>query len=215
VLSVVLLGCVVIFLIKFSHPDDKNVAVFPKVVVVSGLWLAAATILVLPFDIANTYSSFSMGVLWEVLYVLVAVYIFALIPFAYFFYESDVDPNEKQGCLSSQLGQSMTYTIVTFVVFAAICTIMYAFMGTAEIPYSLMRQSAGNMAAVTSAGVVADLPSPPGCAGRWCRVSEEEWVVPVTLPVYVIAFLAFLGWFFFAVFVGVGLAALPMDLINE
>ncbi len=29
------------------------------------------------------------------------------------------------------------------------------------------------------------------------------------------AFMAFIGWFFFVLFGGVGLSALPMDLINE
>jgi fatty acid desaturase len=119
---------------------------------VSGLWLAAATILVLPFDIANVYSNFSVGLLWRVLYIIIPVFVFALIPFAYFFYESDMDPAEKGGCLNSQLGQSIIYTMVTFVVFSVICLIMFAFLGNAEIPYTLMQQIPDTVTAVTPRG---------------------------------------------------------------
>merc|ERR1712176_819518 len=39
--------------------------------------------------------------------------------------------------------------------------------------------------------------------------------VQVTFPVYSMALLAFLGWFLFVVFAGMGLPALPWDLFNE
>jgi hypothetical protein len=41
-------------LIIFGHPDDKNMAVLPKVVTVFGLWLSFASVLVLPYDVANS-----------------------------------------------------------------------------------------------------------------------------------------------------------------
>lgn len=37
----------------------------------------------------------------------------------------------------------------------------------------------------------------------------------MSFPLYVIAFMAFLGWFFFTIFAGVGFAALPLELIQE
>jgi len=48
-----------------------------------------------------------------------------------------------------------------------------------------------------------------------CSTNRFTWTVAVTFPVYVIAFLSFLGWWFFTLFAGVGLIALPLDLINE
>ena len=38
--------------------------------------------------------------------------------------------------------------------------------------------------------------------------------VPVTFSVYMIACMSFLGWFFFVIFAGVGLVAVPTDLIS-
>jgi LMBR1 domain-containing protein 1 len=40
-------------LVYYQHPDDKNDAYFPKVVVIFGFVLAGATTLLLPLDVAN------------------------------------------------------------------------------------------------------------------------------------------------------------------
>ena len=37
----------------------------------------------------------------------------------------------------------------------------------------------------------------------------------VGFPVYVMAIISFVGWFIFVIFGGVGLTALPMDMIME
>ena len=36
----------------------------------------------------------------------------------------------------------------------------------------------------------------------------------MSFPVYVMALLSFVGWFFFFIFAGVGLSALPIDLLQ-
>ncbi len=40
-------------LVKYQHPDDKNEAWFPKLVVWTGFIVAGATVLLLPLDVAN------------------------------------------------------------------------------------------------------------------------------------------------------------------
>ena len=40
-------------MVKYQHPDDKNDAYFPKLVVLFGFVLAGATVLLLPLDVAN------------------------------------------------------------------------------------------------------------------------------------------------------------------
>ena len=39
--------------------------------------------------------------------------------------------------------------------------------------------------------------------------------MPVTFPIYVMGLTSFIGWFFFILFAGVGLSALPLDYILE
>ncbi len=50
---VILLIVGLYFVIKYQHPDDKNDAYVPKLVVWLGLVLAGATVLLLPLDVAN------------------------------------------------------------------------------------------------------------------------------------------------------------------
>ncbi len=54
VISFFLLAVVSLYLVvKYQHPDDKNDAYLPKLVVMFGIVLAGATVLLLPLDVAN------------------------------------------------------------------------------------------------------------------------------------------------------------------
>lgn len=77
----------------FQSEDDKNTAVSPKVAVVLGLTLMFLLVLMLPLDVANRASDggLSMGLLWQIVYMLVAVMCIGVIPFMMFYYESE-DP---------------------------------------------------------------------------------------------------------------------------
>jgi hypothetical protein len=62
-----------------------------KIVTVFGLWLAFASVLVLPYDVANTSSSGGGGInvalIWQIVFIILAILIAFIIPFAFFFYE--------------------------------------------------------------------------------------------------------------------------------
>lgn len=90
-------------LINYQHPDDKNQAYFPKFVVVFGLTVAFLSILMLPADVANRQAckhaiyngacnfTLPMKDLWLAIYILDAILVFFVIPFAMFYYEGDQD----------------------------------------------------------------------------------------------------------------------------
>lgn len=46
-------------------------------------------------------------------------------------------------------------------------------------------------------------------------VTQETMNLSVGPPIYIIGILSFVGWIFFVLFGGVGLTALPLDLILE
>ena len=50
--------------------------------------------LVLPYDVINSRDNGDVRVdlIWQIIYITVAVMISVVIPFAFFFYESDTDP---------------------------------------------------------------------------------------------------------------------------
>jgi LMBR1 domain-containing protein 1 len=103
VVSVIVLLVSFYLLINYQHPDDANQAYFPKLVVVVGLTVAAISILMLPADVANRQAcrhaiyngacnlTLPMKTLWIIVYIVDAVLVFLVIPFAMFYYEGDQD----------------------------------------------------------------------------------------------------------------------------
>lgn len=106
-LIISIIVCIVTFifnvyiLINYQHPDDSNQAYFPKVLVVLGLSVAEISILMLPADVANKHAckhsiwngacnyTLPMKQLWYAVYIIDAVLVFLVIPFAIFYYEGD------------------------------------------------------------------------------------------------------------------------------
>lgn len=200
--------------VKFSHPDDKNEAIFPKIVVIFGLFLAFTSVLIMPYDIANTRGSggnLRVDVLWQIVYVILAIMVFGVIPFAYFFYENDMDPDRaNKSCCASQLGQAIWYSLGFAIVFILLLVILYAVINEAQIPVTEVVYHHGVMKQM---GI--QLPKTSGCELPQCWSAETMWPISVSFPIYLVAFMSFIGWFFFTMFVGVGLIALPLDFINE
>lgn len=101
IVAVIILCANVYVLISYQHPEDRNQAWFPKLIVVFGLSLACWTLLMLPMDVANRAAcpvgtalttcnpTFPMATLWYIAYITNIVLVFAIIPFAYFYYEAD------------------------------------------------------------------------------------------------------------------------------
>eukprot|EP01083_Nonionella_stella_P225055 800534_1 len=112
VLSTVILVTAFFVLIRFSHPDDKSTAYFPKGIVVFGLYVACATVLTLPFDVANSVGAgggLDVATLWQIVFITATALIIVIIPFAFFYYESEVDPDAvKSGELTQWEGQLPT-----------------------------------------------------------------------------------------------------------
>lgn len=88
-------------IVIYQHPEDKNQAWFPKIVLLLGLCVSIWTVLLFPLDVANQEScsydvplgdcsfTFPMQAMWEGLYIANMILVFVLIPFTMFFYESD------------------------------------------------------------------------------------------------------------------------------
>jgi LMBR1 domain-containing protein 1 len=102
-LSLVLVAVNVYVLVHYQHPDDVNQAWFPKIVVVFGLWLAMATVLLFPLDVANRAAcaasvvesacrlALPMDHMWQAVFISNLVMTCFFIPFTLFFYEGDSD----------------------------------------------------------------------------------------------------------------------------
>jgi LMBR1 domain-containing protein 1 len=123
----------------YQHPEDKNQAWFPKVVVLLGLCVAIWTVLLFPLDVANEQScsldiplvdctsTFPMATLWEALYLCNMILVFALIPFSMFYYEGDSEWTAGKRAASAAL-----WTLGVVAVAAGVICIPWAFGGYAQ-----------------------------------------------------------------------------------
>eukprot|EP00164_Ancoracysta_twista_P001856 GFYU01002440.1.p1 GENE.GFYU01002440.1~~GFYU01002440.1.p1 ORF type:complete len:480 (-),score=160.37 GFYU01002440.1:238-1677(-) len=184
----------------YQDPDDYNVAIWPKIVVVFSLTTIMLSVLVLPFDVANRGSGNSLDtkLLWEFVFMIASILLIFVIPFSLFFYESDDESPRKQ------FMGAVKWMIGFFLVFGLIFGLMYGLIGFTEIDYVVLKPDAFYTPA-------AALPA----ACQTCTREDRHVSFRVTFPVYLVAFLSFVGWFFFVLFGGIGFVALPMDLINS
>ncbi|GLJ39322.1 hypothetical protein SUGI_0802570 [Cryptomeria japonica] len=225
--------CVLVFLfniyllINFQHPDDLNQAYFPKLVVVLGLSVAEISILMLPADVANQHAcshaiyngacklTLPMKDLWLAIYILDAVLVFFVIPFAMFYYEGDQEKSIGKRVLSA-----LMWVIMTAVVVGLVLGILYGLVGKVDFTVRHL-SSATNTFPSSWSDLSSNRPCIQGtngsslqCAAYTARSSSEStWTMRTTFPEYVVALATIVGSVLFSIFGGVGIACLPLGLI--
>jgi len=121
--AMAVVGCVLLtgisfyILIYYSHPDDRNQAYFPKVVVVLTLSLSEIAVVMLSLDVANqagvvgcgqsnnNCGGLNLAVAWQAIFGTALVFVGGVIPFAIFFYEA----NEDGRSVRSRLCEALQY----------------------------------------------------------------------------------------------------------
>ncbi|KAK4749513.1 hypothetical protein SAY87_026962 [Trapa incisa] len=226
IVAIVVCVLVLIFnvylLVNYQHPDDVNQAYFPKIVVVIGLSVAAISILMLPADVANRQAcrhaiyngacnlTLPMKDLWLAIYIVDAILVFFVIPFAMFFYEGDQD---KSACKRTK--SAALWVAVTALVCGLVLGILYGLVGKVDFTVRHLSSS------TTSFPSSWDFSHGQQCIGNLneCAAylapasSEKTWTMQTTFPEYVVALATIVGSVLFTIFGGVGIACLPLGLI--
>jgi len=243
VVAFVLLTIIGLYLVvKYQHPDDKNDAYLPKLVVLFGFVLSGATVLLLPLDVANNEGfagcdgwatafcgGLNMALFWEIFYWLITVWLFLLIPFSMFYYEADdgmLMAGTSVGAKpNSRICEAIKYEAFVVVIFGLIFAVTYLFMNSTDIPVREVTGSTFNNGATYtitqssnsgfSTSQLADMGSADQQVIRSNNVDPILGTVALSVnaSVFFAGLMAWLGWFLFALFGGIGLAALPLDLI--
>eukprot|EP01029_Cantina_marsupialis_P029547 TRINITY_DN781826_c0_g1_i1.p1 TRINITY_DN781826_c0_g1~~TRINITY_DN781826_c0_g1_i1.p1 ORF type:complete len:530 (+),score=129.99 TRINITY_DN781826_c0_g1_i1:67-1656(+) len=207
------------FLVLFQHPEDKNTAYIPKIVVLLGFLITEIAILMLPFDAGNKSGVVGCGewndecgeinvaFFWQVIYIAIAVFIFVVIPFATFRYEADDGEGNKNEVVC---WTGIKYTIVCAFVGIAAILITYAFLGKTKMPVDSFSVNAADFLPVATAITASNV-----CGTGSCEGIEETLEMDLSIPIYIAAFLSFVGWFFFILYAGVGVVTFPLDAINS
>ncbi|ERN09802.1 LIMR family protein At5g01460 [Amborella trichopoda] len=221
--------CVLVFifnvylLINYQHPDDVNQAYFPKFIVVLGLSVAAISILMLPADVANRQAcknsiyngacnlTLPMKDLWLAIYIVDAILVFFVIPFAMFYYEGDQDKSVGKRVLSA-----LMWVVATAIVCGLVLGILYGLVG--KVDFTVMHLSSST-ASFPSTWTSLSRSQPCLGASHQCAAysttasAETTWTMRTTFPEYVVALATIVGSVLFTIFGGVGIFCLPLGLI--
>lgn len=211
VLAILVFGLSTYFVYLYSDEADSNAAFFPRTLVVFGLWFALCNVLLLPYDVANVQNPTAIGaagglvdteLLWEISGYCIAVFTFVIGPFAIFWYENWEPEQESIG---TQLKPAICYTLCTVIVVVAALVGGWLTAGIAQIKYQVYFNNV----------TLADPSVSEGEFNYGSLNYGSQLDIRVSLYVYLAGLMATIGWFFFFVFGGVGIAALPYDLLRD
>ncbi|XP_078180936.1 LIMR family protein Os06g0128200 [Carex rostrata] len=225
VVSVLVLLVSFYLLINYQHPDDANQAYFPKLVVVLGLAVAAISILMLPADVANRQAcrhaiyngacnlTLPMKTLWLIVYIVDAVLVFLVIPFAMFYYEGDLDKS-----VGKRLKSALIWVFCSAFVCALCLGILYTLIGKVDFTVRHLSSSVQTFPTTWnqfSSGQPCISPLTKQCDAYVAPPSSETtWTMRTSFPEYIVALATIVGSVLFTIFGGVGIACLPLSLIT-
>lgn len=224
VMAVALLFANVYVLVYFQHDDDKNTAYFPKALVVFGLLFAESCVLLLPLDVANNSSAIgcaegwntacgnlNMDLLWLIVFMAIIFVIVVLLPYSIYYYEAD-DGEDNVG--NRQWLEALKMEIATLAFVIALFVVLYVTVSKSHIPMHALEVNSVSPTkgfhAYTDGATLStnELASAAGIVAQTISVTLD-----VSFPIYITGLVSFIGWFGFCIFCGIGLIALPLDLI--
>ncbi len=154
------------------------------------------------------------------MFCMICFVVVVLIPFATFFYESDAtdltdDMKKKWRCIPA-----LMYESVVLFTFLLILLALYFTKSNTEVPVHEMLFPLDTMETVKYTNGQVGSPytfieqTLPASAFTEPYTDHLAFIsYPVSFPVYLVGLFGWLGWWLYAVFVGVGLSSMPFDLI--
>jgi LMBR1 domain-containing protein 1 len=191
-----------------TTPSELKVAIMPKLVALLGLSITFCAVLLLPYEVANAkdptgVDQYGGGVdtvlMWQILFVIAGLLIVVFIPFAIFFYEAH-DP--EQFSFLQQCTPAFLYTLGLLVAFLIVFLGLFFSIGYAIIPYFSYTTAPQRFDPFDSRLVYSKFKT------------SEELKLRVSVFVYFVGCVCAIGWFFFIIYGGVGLVALPVGLMR-
>lgn len=174
----------------------------------------------------------NMTLFWDIFYWLVPIWVWIMIPFSTFYYEADdgmLMAGTSVGAKpNSRLCEAIKYQIMVLIIVGLFFALTYLFLNETAIPvmeyngtdfaaaYQIQPYNQSNVSQFVSfsSSQLADMgPDDKQVILGTSDPFEGTEVLATSISTFFAGLMAWLGWFFFALFGGVGLASMPLDLI--
>lgn len=226
-MDVFLIVCLVVFIALFigmnykivfdyEHPDDTKLGGyhFMRILLVASILLSQLIVFLLPMDKYNSRDGLAisswdtgseraggirMDIFWLVLYLLIAIDMILIIPFV----SKAYDYFDKVHQNTNRWKRAAIFTAIIFSICAIIIVALYFIFRKVSIP----------VYAVNCSSWVTD-PFSDAQSSTHCQNTVYSYMsMTAGFLNFVFTIFTLAGWFLFATFGGIGLTALPMDLI--
>lgn len=202
ILCIVLLIISLYLLVYYCHPDDAGFGsgLVCKIFAILGLSVCWAQVLLLPLDVSNTRGTgggLRMDIIWQIVYIVIACFVFIIIPLLTSFYECDPD-----WTCCEKITNGFCFFITEIVVVSLLFIIGFIFLGKAQIPIQTINCSLAQIESAPSDDDVLQ-----------CEREDSQLEITVGFPIFAIGLLSFLSYCLFVIFGGIGIFALPLDMI--
>eukprot|EP01107_Rhizomastix_libera_P009698 TRINITY_DN2582_c0_g1_i1.p1 TRINITY_DN2582_c0_g1~~TRINITY_DN2582_c0_g1_i1.p1 ORF type:complete len:504 (-),score=122.11 TRINITY_DN2582_c0_g1_i1:73-1482(-) len=201
------------------HPDDKLVAWFPKIITLATFTFCEMAVLMLPLDVANTSlnGSLPMDVLWEIVFLVMVILALGVLPFTMFYYEAD----EEKGSIISQALKGLKAVFITCFAFLIIYFLLWVFIGVIDVNVASLSFGAHEATVTIDSNNVTHINYKDtsvlttACSGlTMCDKVTEAVTFRVSPVLFLVTIFSLIGHCLLALFGGIGMAALPWDLIT-
>lgn len=182
----------------------------------------------------------NMRLFWDIFYWLIPIWTFVMIPFSTFYYEADdgmLMAGTSVGAKpNSRLCEAIKYQILVLIIVGLVFGLTFLFLNVTDVPvreymyndtfwegrgaeyqvtpiynqsnmsqdFDFISNQLANMTQRKDGWVVQN---------NWENPEMQSLALQTSVSTFFAGLMAWLGWFFFSLFGGVGIASLPLDLI--
>ena len=212
VLSIIIIAVNIYLLAYFCTTDDNDFkgAIVLKITAVLGMFIGLGQVCLLPLDVSNTRGSggeFRMDLIWQITYLVIAVFVFVIIPLEIAIYECDPDWTCGQ-----KFTNSFCFFFCEVLVVGLLFFITFLIFNTVHIPVTSTKCTIKSLDDMFSSS--REIEDDTIFTKANCTTLEDtELEFTVNFQVYAIALLSFISYLLFMLFGGVGIFSFPLDLI--
>lgn len=153
-----------------------------------------------------------MDTLWLIVFLSIVIFIVALLPFSIYFYEADDGEDDPSG--NKQVIEALKMEAATVIAAVVFIVVLFVTVSKSHIPMRALEVNSQSATKGFHSYVDGETLSDAEILAASSLVHQSIKVtLDVSLPVYTVGLTSFIGWFGFCIFCGIGLIALPMDLM--
>lgn len=212
VLSIIIIIVNIYLLAYYCTTDDTDFkgAIILKITAVLGMFIGLGQVCLLPLDVSNTRGTggeFRMDLIWQITYLVIAIFVFVIIPLEISFYECDPDWTCKQ-----KLCNGFCFFFCEVIVVGLLYIITFFIFNKVHIPVASTECKIDLELIRNSNDPIDDTNEEKYY--EICKKKEDSNIeFTISFQVYAIALLTFISYFLFMLFGGVGIFSFPLDLI--